>query len=503
MSSHHVDHANHSSHFAFLLDNTLCSDVILRTEDSQLIPAHKAILCAVSMAFRGMFGNDQCIESKSSEVTVPYPATSFRVALRYMYTGVVEFAEEPLQILDIGSYYCLDALRDAAVHVLKEKTTADNTFTMLETALQFQCPALRDHCITLIRQHNTEVLQNPQWVGLSLELALLLLQETVIASELGVLGRCVDWCRHNADPSSSAAPAAGGGGEDNMINKKALLQFLQFIDFTKMTKQEVDEVESMGCVPLEVLYRSIKNHCLGLGPLHTPRKGGIILQWEMSATDDIAVKDNHVCKVSSDYMPRTVYAINRFSKGRHYFTFTIENFRSPHDCLVGVSNRALQMDFHFEPCCNTICSPPGTVVVAPFPTSSSPTSSTPLIQDHRCVIGVCADFERRCIEWYNHVTKQLLYTATPPAAASDDDGSASAFDHALVPSVTLYHKTNGGVILSESTSFLDDRSQVAMPMPSSGLCTPKGKTSSSSVSASSPNSSTRRSGLSGRGLPMF
>jgi hypothetical protein len=481
---HHVEHPHHSSHFSFLLDNPLCSDVTLRTEDGQCIRAHKAILAAVSMAFRGMFGNDQCIESKSDEVSVPYTAASFRVALRYMYTGVVEFSEEPLQILDIGSYYCLDAVRDAAVHVLKERTTSDNTFSMLETALQFQCPALRDHCITMIRQHNTEVLQDPQWVGLSLELALLLLQETVIAGEVGVLSRCVDWCRHNADAA---------GGEE--IHQKALVQFLQFVDFTKMTKDEVEEVESMRVVPLEVLYRSFKHHCLGLGSPHTPRKGGIILQWEMSATDDIAVKDNHVFKVSSDYMPRTVYAINRFSKGRHYFTFTIDNFRSPHDCLVGVSNKALQMDFHFEPCCNTICSPPGTIVAPPL---LSPTSSTPLIQDHRCVIGVCADFERRCIEWYNHSTKQLLYTATSPAAS--DDG-ASAFDHALVPSVTLYHKTNGGVILSESTSFLDDRSQVAMPTPASGICTPKGK--GGSGSASSPNSSTRRSGLSGRGVPMF
>lgn len=497
--------AFHSLLFEQLVANPLCSDVTLVTDDGERIPAHKAILCAVSPTFMAMFSNAHHLESKSLEVTVPYNCSTFRVALRYMYTGVVDPFNDPLELLDASSYFCLDSLKECAVNMLKQQTTSDNTFAMLHIALQFNCSSLRDHCITLIRQYNTEVIHSKEWLGLPLDVALLLVQETVIEGEMCILRRCVEWCRHNYGKDNDGADSVSSSSAERScttppdltvlsvrksvdvreggsipIEKGALLKFIQFVDFTKMTESEVDEVEEMGCIPLDVLYRAFKSHSLKTPPPHLPRKGGIILQWEFSNASDISFNDNHVNKVSSDYQPRTVYAINRFSKGRHYFTFAIEDFRSPHDCLIGVSNKAAQRDYHFEPCCMTLCTPSGTEVVAAI----SP--GTPLLSDHRCVIGVLVDFHTNCLQWYNHTTKQLLFTAKPQ---QPEDGSAPVLlEQPLVPSVTLYHKSNGGVVLAECTSFLGDR---AVPPPLL-THTPKSNKTPSPLKATVPLTARRR-----------
>lgn len=578
----------HSSHFEKLINNPLCSDVTLLTTDDQRYYAHKAILSAVSPVFLRMFRDSCYVESSASKLTVPYTSDTFLHVLQYIYTGATpsslvqtsnrdtlqpggESAPPPpktmllplaesltlrsdsgisitgggggevgsgnaeqssllnhwaVPLLDAATFYDLESLRDVAVDSLRRYITCDNALSMLHVALGFNATVLRDHCISTVRQHNTEVLHSPQWLQLPLAVATLLLHETIIEGDLVILKRCVEWCEQNCSNNNSPGTTAAAATDDSAEPQhgtatKTVLQrsdafhaamasFLPYIDFTNMTPQEVDEVESMSCVPLAVLYDRFKRHSLALPPTHLPRKGGIILQWEQptsgspfSSTSnahqqqhhtDVEIRDNHVVKTSSDYMPHTVYAINRFSKGRHYFTFTIVDFRSPHDCLVGVSFRSplnaaglpssstdsplLQphsplssdRDYHFEPCCMKLCVPPGTEVIPHV------MPKTPLLSDHWCVIGVLVDFHQNLIQWYNHGTKQLLFTAKPPlpmsellmdgdeeahlldpAAAALRDAARQPLERPLVPSAILYHKSNGGILLAESTSFLGER----------------------------------------------
>lgn len=235
--------------------------------------------------------------------------------------------------------------------------------------------------------------------------------------------------------------------------KTSFSKFLRFIDFTAMTDREVEEVEAMDAVPIEVLYRAFKSNSLGLPPSHTPRKGGIVLQWEMSAAADnsILVSNNHATKLSADYFPRNVCAINKFSRGCHYWTVSVLDLRSPHDCLVGVTNKSKEsaMDFHFEPCCMTVCVPPYTEVVR------DPNATSPILQDHCCVVGILLNYTENKIQWYNHVTKQLLFTAQP--GVDGDTGVRPPLPSPMFPMATLYHKSNGGVVLSDSTTYLNDR----------------------------------------------
>jgi hypothetical protein len=508
---------------------------------------------AVSETFNTMFSNPMHEESSAAAVVnIPYPTETFMTVLNYIYTGEVEEAADPVSLLDAASYFCLDRVKESAVAHLRGRTTTSNTFDMLAVAMQFRCEQLRDHCVTLIRQHNTEVLHTPRWTSLPLNVALLLVQETVIDGELEIVRKAAEWCLANVPShdslteldalaisgndrsarsietaacnaasgsvgdattlsecctprcsrlsSSLSTPSVHGAPDDAdaaLTDRQhqwftwALTKFLRFVDFTKMTLEEVEEVERMRHVPLEMVYRAFKCRALDLPLPHTPRNGGIVLQWEFSQGVDVAFADNHVAKVSSDYEPKAVHAINRFNRGRHYFTFQVEEFRSPHDCLVGVTCKGGAnhpgKEYHFEPCCNTVCAPPGTLVVP------GPPAITPLIVDHRCIIGVLLDFEGGSIQWFNHATKHLLFTATPLPEVSEESSAQpdtpGALPTPLCPSVILYHKSNGGVILGESTSFLKDPAKI--PTPSGGQ-TPKLSSKNPSPSKSPGSNRLRR-----------
>jgi hypothetical protein len=349
----------------------------------------------------------------------------------------------------------VDPLKDAAVAVLRQATVNENVFDMLSLGLQFSSRSLAEHCITLIRQHNTEVIHSPTWLQLPFSVALLLVEETVIDGELEVLRQCYAWCKANCDDhkvgSTPPTPEARSTEVKNESDFHAKFsQFLRLVDFTAMSLPEVEEVEAMGAVPIELLYRSFKSHSLGLPPTHTPRKGGIILQWEMAASaEGILVNNNHATKTSADYFPRTVCAINKFSRGCHYWTVSVLDLRSPHDCLIGVTNKSQtsSMDFYFEPCCNTLCVPPYTEVTHEV--------TTPILSEHCCVVGVLLNFTENKIQWFNHLTKQLLFTAQPALDAETD--SRPLLPSPLYPMATLYHKSNGGVVLSDATTYLNDR----------------------------------------------
>lgn len=426
--------STHLDIYKDFVGSNFLSDVTLKTSCGMLIPAHKIVL-SISPFFRTMFGNLSYEEATSAVVDVPFQATTFNIVLYFIYTGsggpyAVTDAED---LLSAATYYQLYSLKETAVAKLKLQLTEANSFDMLSTAIRYDCPLLRDHCVTLIRQCNTDVLDSPEWLGLSCDVALLLVQETVIGGELNILQRAWEWVRANV---------AEGAQQE-----VALRRFLKYIDFTAMTYDEVSEVEQMGCVPIDILYDAFKRCSLGMPPTYTTRSGGITLQWDINSPD-FSVLDNHVHKTSSDYSPRLLCAMNRFSKGRHYWTFSIVDLRTLHDCYVGVSGRMPSSDFLLEPCCNAVHVPEEVTV-----TRGSEADNNPLLSDNACVVGVQIDYHDNCVRWYNHRTGVLLHTA-----------KAKALPSPTCPAVMLVHKSNGGVIMSDSTTYVGSAPQSKMSL---------------------------------------
>lgn len=479
---------HHFDCFSDMLENAFLSDISIRTRDGIVVPAHRVVLAAVSPTFRTILrasaeARDSNAASEAADaaegvtderdgvISVPYSYEEggFRLVLQYMYTGAITGFESGMAVslLEASSYFQLDELKSLAVKALCASTTEENVFERLDLALSYSCAGLREHSLMIIRQYNTEVIHSREWLALPLDVALLLVQETVIEGEMAILRRCYEWCVANASASRV---------------EETLVKFLKFVDFTAMTEAEVGVVEAMQCVPLSILYDAFKRSVLGLPPAHVPRNGGIVLQWEMRADQhDVEVVNNHVTKISADYVPRTVCAINKFSRGRHYWTVNVMDLRLPHDGFVGVmyrpqsavsppsassvaalgagadnlssplspsaasifSDATEPLAFVFEPCCMALRAPDGCEVTKEEAASAS------ILIERWCEVGVLLDFSDNSIRWFNHRTKQLLFTLRCP-----DKGPLPA---PLYPCVTLIHRSNGGAMLSESTTYVAQR----------------------------------------------
>ena len=83
--------------------------------------------------------------------------------------------------------------------------------------------------------------------------------------------------------------------------------------------------------------------------------------------------------------------------------------------------------------------------------SSSGGQAVPgLIKGDCAVIGVQLDFLQRRVSFYDHVGKRLLATVS---ALPDSAPSVALFSQAMYPATKLLQRGNGGVILSDTTTF--------------------------------------------------
>ena len=79
------------------LKNPDFCDIKILANDGE-IPAHSLILRIRSEYFRAMFNNN-CVESSSSLVKIPYPKVVVEKLIIYLYTGEMEFEDLQLGLL--------------------------------------------------------------------------------------------------------------------------------------------------------------------------------------------------------------------------------------------------------------------------------------------------------------------------------------------------------------------------------------------------------------------
>ena len=452
--------AHHLAKFEWLLGNNYLSDVNIvcgiNKSDEIIIPGHKVVLATHSPAFRAMF-TDGWEEAQANEISMHYTTETCRVILSFIYTcDVVLTLDTALDVLEASIFYELDYLREATVKFLRNRVGRKTVFPYLLAALQHNLRSLKQHCLAFVRQSNlmSEALYSDELLRMSKELLLLLVEETVIDSDINILRQVHSWCCEN----KTAEETLDG----------ILAEFLPFINLTKMTKSEIESIESLKIISIETLYGVFKNKVLGHQDSTFARRGAIHLRWDDGNCKDIINSDseNHIKKATKEEW-EVVVALNKFSQGNHYWVYVIHLMKNPHDSLVGVSKcrTPIQGDpshnsdknvFYYEPYINEFNVPIGCV-------AKKECESDNWLHDTDTNIGFQVNFEENKISIFHHNTRTLLWTAS---------GEGGALPSPLYPYAAIFSPKNGGVTLSDTTTYHSDRSSFTGQCGSCGLKSP-------------------------------
>jgi len=119
--------------------------------ENEPIHAHRAILAQRSEHFAAMFRSGM---RESMERTIAIPSISksvFLLLLEYIYTDSVKIdVNHAIDLYIAADLYHIDRLREMCCKVVSRNLSADNAATLLQSASEAHCQALKEVCMTFI-----------------------------------------------------------------------------------------------------------------------------------------------------------------------------------------------------------------------------------------------------------------------------------------------------------------------------------------------------------------
>eukprot|EP00759_Apiculatamorpha_spiralis_P049749 PhF_6_TR44446/c0_g1_i1/m.68418 len=435
--------------FRSLFESGILSDVTITAQDTaKTFRVHRAILCAQSPTFHSMFSSNMQ-ECTMDVIQVPFRETCMEAVLWYIYFCDIGKVTQvnAMEVLDAAHYYQIKGLCELCIEFLRSNTTNDNVCNTLECALKYNLPSLREHCVAFVRQYNTDVIHNPHRLErVSGDVLLLLLQEAVIDSDMNILRQCHAWAVSHSEHH----------GPNSDVFAQLLQPFLRLIDFTAMTAEEIEEVEKNELVPIKYLYEVFKKRVLGAPSDLTPRRGGIPLQWDSAHTRlrlvDSAVSWESSRNTSFDGTLESVVTLNKFSRGVHYWTFTVSDINQAGDVCLGVTRNGGGGSVQIHQGNETLALDPFTAGLVPAGSISGEThgySDFLLRHDGSGEVGVRIDFDTTLVEFFDHTTKAKIVSTRWSGLV----GPTYLF-------VAMLPRCQGTVVLSDTTSYLLEPSKL-------------------------------------------
>ena len=162
--------ANISERGIFMFNNELLSDVSLVVPGSSderepkkskmAIPAHKFVLSICSPVFFAMFCGE--LAEKSDSVDLPdCEYEGVLEMLRYMYSGKAELNENNvMQVLYVAKKYIVPSLADECIEFLEDSVNAENMFSIMSHAQQYDEKELVDKCWEVFDRETEKAVQS-------------------------------------------------------------------------------------------------------------------------------------------------------------------------------------------------------------------------------------------------------------------------------------------------------------------------------------------------------
>lgn len=179
--------------------NPLLSDVSFTVIDeescaSEPIPAHKYVLAISSPVFFAMFYGE--IAEKTDTIKIPdSDKESFIQFLNFLYTDQCLLTVESVSVVFyLAKKYMVPALITHCIDFLIKNLTAQNVFSILPLALQFEETQLVNKCWNIIEIQCTEAISSDGFLAVSHSiLKELLNRDTLDVQEITLFKACARW----------------------------------------------------------------------------------------------------------------------------------------------------------------------------------------------------------------------------------------------------------------------------------------------------------------------
>lgn len=187
---------------ARLCMNDRYADVEFVVEEQRL-PAHRAILAARSEYFRALLYGGMS-ETTQRQITLEEPLDTFKVFLRYIYSGTLSLAtldeDAIIGILGMANQYGFQDLEMAISKYLRQYLALNNVCMILDAARLYNLEELTQVCLMFMDRNAAELLQHDSFKMLSKEsLEEVLRRDCFFAPEVQIFLAVWKWSRYNPD----------------------------------------------------------------------------------------------------------------------------------------------------------------------------------------------------------------------------------------------------------------------------------------------------------------
>ncbi|KAH8396295.1 hypothetical protein KR222_007660, partial [Zaprionus bogoriensis] len=191
-----------SADIARLCMNDRYADVEFLVEEQRL-PAHRAILAARSEYFRALLYGGMS-ETTQRQIALEVPLDSFKVLLRYIYSGTLSLAtldeDAVIGILGMANQYGFQDLEMAISKYLRQYLALNNVCMILDAARLYNLEELTQVCLMFMDRNAADLLQHESFKMLSKEsLEEVLRRDCFFAPEVQIFLAVWKWSRYNPD----------------------------------------------------------------------------------------------------------------------------------------------------------------------------------------------------------------------------------------------------------------------------------------------------------------
>lgn len=201
-------------------------DIILKTDDNQIIFAHKVILASASPYFYAMFTK---FAERNHDIVVmkQFDSTALKLLVNFIYSGEIIVTEKNFQVLlTAANHLQLQKVKEACCDFLQSQICPTNCIGINAIADLHSCTKLVTSSELYIRKHFLEVVGGDEFLSLSSDQVVKLISndELIVPSEEKVFESVIRWVRHELDSRKYILPQLMEHVRLSLISKNYILK---------------------------------------------------------------------------------------------------------------------------------------------------------------------------------------------------------------------------------------------------------------------------------------